>query len=94
MKTELELLEERKNEIKRMQKSCDHEWGEPYSDPVKEEIIERGVERMGVDVFSVPVHTGRYRQVERWCVMCSKCQKKEYYPTLEEALARTKRKTK
>ena len=93
MKTELERLTERIQEITRIQDSCTHEWSEPYYDPTEREIIELGTQKIGVDIFAVPVHTRRYEKVDRWCVICKKCEKKEYYKTFEEAMAKTRTRT-
>ena len=90
MKTELEILEEKVAKLKRLQANCNHEWLEPEFDPEKQEI--KVVEDVwyGVDVWPEERGTGRYRLVDRWSRVCSKCGKKEYTKELEEIVIQSK----
>lgn len=94
MKTELELLEERKAQILRRQATCNHEWGEPFYDPEKKEIMEYETKWMGVDCFGVAKPTGRFQTIDRWCRICKKCEKKEYTTEKEAVVVQTRPKFK
>ena len=74
--------------IHRIQDTCNHEWGEPYYSPDKEEILEDGSYYVGVDVVIAERHTGRYREVPRWARMCKKCQKEEFTYEKEDVVVK------
>lgn len=86
MKTELEMLEERIKELKRIQRNCQHIFADPEYDPEKKEIMETEIERIGVDIWPVEKPTGRYETVPRWSRTCKKCGFKDYTYTQREVV--------
>ena len=90
MKTELERLYERIEEIKKIQQNCNHEWEEPIYDPEKKEIMDIEHIYLGSDSFDKEVGTGEYKDIPRWSRTCSKCEKKEYTYEQEKIIVESK----
>ncbi len=68
-------------QIERIQRECNHVWGQAIYDP--EEVPEYDYidYRQGVDCGSFPVANGKYHYRERYVRVCTKCGKEKYsYP--------------
>ena len=94
MKTELEILEEKVNKLKELQRNCDHKWEEATYDPERREIMREEFVSMGSDPYFTNVGTGIYEYIDRWSRVCKKCGKKEYTYENEEVVAKTIKKPK
>ena len=90
MKTELERLYERIEEIKKIQQNCDHEWNDPIYNPEKKEITKIEYQYLGSDSFPKEVGTGEYEEVPRWSRTCIKCEKKEFTYEQERIIVESK----
>lgn len=89
MKTELERLKERIQEIERIQARCNHEWGEVIYEPQEKEIMRKELRGRMADMWYDLVPTGTYEQVPCWTRTCKKCEKKEYTYEQEEVVVKT-----
>ena len=89
MKTELEMLEEKIANLRAKQAICNHQWMKPEYDPEEQEIKIVEDVWQGVDVWPEERGTGRYKKVDRWSRVCSKCGKKEYTYEMETIPVKT-----
>lgn len=74
MKSELELLKEKVEQLEEKQNYCKHEWLELQRDEIEEEIYET----LWAGELAIPSPTGRYKKISCLSRTCSKCGKKEY----------------